>query len=294
MGLYANGKKYAISYAKSADTSNFATKEELNGKQDTIPDLSEIRTGAEKGLTAVQPDELPTKTSQLTNDSGFITIASLSGYATQDWVKSLGYITGITSDNVKVALGYTPLKASDLSPYAKTETVKGWLRSKQDKLTPGEGIDIDDEGVISATGGGGGGDVVEAIAGQSIYPYEIIMTREWENPYRMQNVYLGGDIGLSVDDMVELPEGTLSKTFSITNGERETEFSITSMNDKYDSYFRFNSHQFFIDYTGRNGVYRNLTISLRYGTVFYSDSERGDFELDLYDVMEALNNLING
>lgn len=58
MALYANGKKYAISYAKSADTSNFATKEDLTTKQDKIEDLEEIRSGASKGATAVQPDEL--------------------------------------------------------------------------------------------------------------------------------------------------------------------------------------------------------------------------------------------
>ena len=311
---YATKQSLTDGLATKQPIGDYALKSEIpdiSGKQDTITDLSTIRSGAEKGETAVQPSQLsavatsgdyndltnkptiPTKTSELQNDSEFITIASLSGYATQDWVQSLGYITGITSSDVTIALGYTPLKQSDLSPYAKTETVQGWLRSKQNKLEAGEGITIEDD-VISATGGGGGGDVVEAIAGQSIYPYEIVMTREWENPYRMQNVYLGGDIGLSVDDVVELPEGSFAKSFNITNGERETEFSITSMNDKYVSYFRFNSNQIYIDYTGSNGVYRNLTISLRYGTVYYADSERGDFEFDLYDVMNALNNLING
>lgn len=255
------------------DISHLATKTELSQKQDKITDLDTIRSNASKGATAVQPDELPTKTSDLTNDSGFI--------------------TGINSSDVTTALGYTPLKQSNLDTYAKTETVQGWLRSKQDKLYAGEGITIEDD-VISATGGGGGGDVLEAIAGESIYPYEVNTYREWENPWRAQNVYLGGDFGLSVDDVVEMPEGTFSKSFNITNGERETEFTISSMNDKYDSYFRFNSNQLYIDFTDRYGNMRNLTISLRYGTVYYSDSERGDFEFDLYDVMNALNNIING
>lgn len=55
------------------DLSEYATKTELNGKQDVISDLSAIRSNAQKGATAVQPDELPTKTSQLTNDSDFTT-----------------------------------------------------------------------------------------------------------------------------------------------------------------------------------------------------------------------------
>lgn len=51
---------------------------------------------------------VPTKTSDLTNDSGFITSSALSGYATETWVQNQGYITGITSSDVVTALGYTP------------------------------------------------------------------------------------------------------------------------------------------------------------------------------------------
>jgi hypothetical protein len=40
------------------DISNLATKEELNTKQDTIDDLDDIRDGASKGETAVQPEQL--------------------------------------------------------------------------------------------------------------------------------------------------------------------------------------------------------------------------------------------
>jgi hypothetical protein len=60
--------------------------EALSGKQDTITDLGDIRSGAAAGATAVQPAALtttlnnyaltadvPTKTSELTNDSGFLT-----------------------------------------------------------------------------------------------------------------------------------------------------------------------------------------------------------------------------
>ena len=38
-------------------------------------------------------DEIPTRTSDLTNNSGFLTSSSLSGYATQSWVTSQGYLT---------------------------------------------------------------------------------------------------------------------------------------------------------------------------------------------------------
>ena len=48
--------------------------------------------------TGVQTVNVPTKTSHLSNDSGFITAAALTGYATQSWVQGLGYITSATAN----------------------------------------------------------------------------------------------------------------------------------------------------------------------------------------------------
>ena len=90
--------------------------------------------------TVAKKSDIPTKTSDLTNDSGFITSSALTsyvtttqledalddyalttdiptdvsqlnndaGYTTQTWVQNQGYITGITSSDVTSALGYTP------------------------------------------------------------------------------------------------------------------------------------------------------------------------------------------
>ena len=90
--------------------------------------------------TVAKKSDIPTKTSDLTNDSGFITSSALTsyvtttqledalddyalttdiptdvsqlnndaGYTTQTWVQNQGYITGITSSDVVTALGYTP------------------------------------------------------------------------------------------------------------------------------------------------------------------------------------------
>lgn len=41
--------------------------------------------------------------------SAYLTVSALSGYATQDWVLSQRYLTGISSSMVTDALGYTPL-----------------------------------------------------------------------------------------------------------------------------------------------------------------------------------------
>lgn len=96
----------------------------LNEKQNVIEDLSNIRIGAGLGATAVQPSSLarvatsgsyndlsnkptiPTKTSDLSNDSGFI--------------------TGITSTDVTTALGYTPYNSSNPNNYQENviETIK--------------------------------------------------------------------------------------------------------------------------------------------------------------------------
>ena len=55
--------------------------------------------------TALQPGDNITR---LTNNAGYITASALNGYATEAWVNNKGYITGITSNDVITALGYTP------------------------------------------------------------------------------------------------------------------------------------------------------------------------------------------
>ena len=63
--------------------------------------------------TGAQTVNIPTKTSHLSNDSGFITSAALTGYATQSWVQGLGYIT-----------------ASALTPYITSATAEATFATK--------------------------------------------------------------------------------------------------------------------------------------------------------------------
>ena len=50
--------------------------------------------------------QIPTKVSNLTNDSGYVTASIVNGYATQNWVNGKNYITGITKADVeKVLIG---------------------------------------------------------------------------------------------------------------------------------------------------------------------------------------------
>lgn len=75
------------------DTTNLATKEDLNEKQDVVEDLESIRSGAEKGATALQsiPDEYVTK-DELT---GFATILDLNNKA--DKIPVINHGTNDTS-----------------------------------------------------------------------------------------------------------------------------------------------------------------------------------------------------
>lgn len=82
-------------------------KPEINGVS-----LNGNLTASELGLASTS--DIPTKTSQLTNDSGYIT--SLDGYATEEWVNSQGFVTN--------------------------ESVTEGLDGKQDKLVKGNGINI--------------------------------------------------------------------------------------------------------------------------------------------------------
>ena len=94
-----------------ADTDIHVTlsdKSTWNAKQDAISDLATIRSGASAGATAVQPGDLstvattgaysdltgtptiPTATSDLTNDSGFITLSDVPAQVNSDWNASSG------------------------------------------------------------------------------------------------------------------------------------------------------------------------------------------------------------
>ena len=61
------------------------TQTELNNKQDASG-MTEYATTAFTENTYAKIGDIPTKTSDLTNDSGFITDAALSGYATEQYV----------------------------------------------------------------------------------------------------------------------------------------------------------------------------------------------------------------
>ena len=52
------------------------------------------------GTDIARVSKIPTKTSQLTNNSGFITDSALNGYATETWVGQQGYLTSVAWGNI--------------------------------------------------------------------------------------------------------------------------------------------------------------------------------------------------
>ena len=141
-----SGAQLGATSVQPADLGSYATDAELAAglatKQDVIDDLSEIRSGAAAGATAVQPADLaavatsgdyddlvnkpsiPDKTSDLTNDSGFITSADVP-------------VKGVEVDGASVvnAQGVAEITMPDLSGYATTQALDTGLAGKQDVIS---------------------------------------------------------------------------------------------------------------------------------------------------------------
>ena len=100
------------------DADDFATAAQ-GDKADTAVQPADLSTVATTGDydDLIDKPTIPTDTSDLTNNAGFITSSALSGYATQTWVGNQGYITGITSGDVTTALGYTPYNSTNPDGY---------------------------------------------------------------------------------------------------------------------------------------------------------------------------------
>lgn len=101
--------------------SGTAVAEAISTKQDTISDLSDIRSGAALGETAVQPADLaPYATTSDMN-------TALAGK--QDVISDLSDIRS------GAALGSTSVQPADLAPYATTSDMNTALATKQDVIS---------------------------------------------------------------------------------------------------------------------------------------------------------------
>lgn len=101
-----------------SDLSNYLTTNKYTKQSDVETLISTALTPY--ALTSA----IPINNNQLTNGAGYITSSALTGYATEQWVKDRGYLTGITSTQVTTALGFTPYNATNPNNYISGITSK--------------------------------------------------------------------------------------------------------------------------------------------------------------------------
>lgn len=116
------------------------------------PNSTDKSTWVRKKLATT--DEIPTRTSDLTNNSGFLTSSSLSGYATQSWANgrflplSGGKLTGDLSFQEASGIILRPSKDSYISGiFADTqgnECVAVWAKNTVTRLRWHAGVDMSD------------------------------------------------------------------------------------------------------------------------------------------------------
>ena len=132
-----------------SETAGLVTQAELASKQDKLTAGDNITIDSNNVISSTKP----TKTSELTNDSGFIT----NEYHDPEKQNKL-----VAGDNITLADDGTisasqPTKTSELTNDSGFITNEYHDATKQDKLTAGTNITIDSNNVISATGSSGGG-----------------------------------------------------------------------------------------------------------------------------------------
>ncbi len=187
-----NGLKNVATTGAAADLTTDAThrlvtdteKETWNGKQDAIDDLTTIRTNATAGKSA--SDTLAAKESvwdsklssislttgttdgtlALSINGGAVTEVAVGGLGTAayqaDTYFALASHTHVSSA-INAMTGYAKATETTYAPISTSDTLNQaigkleyGLGTKQKTLTPGAGISITSEGVISVTGGGSG------------------------------------------------------------------------------------------------------------------------------------------
>ena len=129
-----------ITIDTNVDLSNYATKSELNTKQDVINDLDTIRSGASKGATALQSVPSGYATEQWVNEQGFLKEhQDISNLATKDELNAKqDVITDLETIRSGAAKGATALQSVPDTYALKSEIPD--INTKQDTLVSGTNI----------------------------------------------------------------------------------------------------------------------------------------------------------
>lgn len=129
-------------YKYNADTQQWIFEYELNNSSFTAQQWASINSGITSGDvtligTALQPND---NISELVNNVGYITSSALSGYATENFVTSQGYITGITSNDVTTALGYIPYNSTNPNGYITSSALTNYVTTDTQQTISGNKI----------------------------------------------------------------------------------------------------------------------------------------------------------
>ena len=195
----------ALSTTSTNAVRNSVVTTALNGKQATISDLATIRSGASAGATAVQPNELatvatsgkyedltnkpsiPSKTSELTNDSGFISSIPTASASRLGGVK-VGDNLSISTDGTLSATASATVDSAysttSTNPLQNTLTTKA---SFSKAITVSSSVN---EGHLAGTISG----IAELFDGFTINVYFSLNAREQTGRYQLQlNINNTGD-----------------------------------------------------------------------------------------------------
>ena len=165
-------------YAKKSDipdVSDYVTDTELNTAISSAEERVDFKLGSYALKTEVPSVEGLASTQYVDNKVSEIVVPSLDGYATEQWVEGKGYLT----------------QHQSLADYA----TKSELATKQDTLTAGNNITIEN-GVISATGGSGGGSYTLPVADENTLGG--VKVKQTDNNKQYGIVYIDSDARLRI------------------------------------------------------------------------------------------------
>lgn len=153
------------------DISGKADKSYVDNELDAVrEDISDLQGEVEGKASKSYVDNAIAAETARTENTYLKEHQSLSGYATESWVEDKNYTTSAaTEQQISTAIAAETARTEStylkehqsLADYATTAITEQLELEKQDKLTAGTGITIDENNVISVSGGTGSGNVIE-------------------------------------------------------------------------------------------------------------------------------------
>lgn len=226
------GEKVTKVAGKGLSTNDFT--DQWRNKLEGIAEGAEVNVQANWDQTVTTADDyiknkpsIPENTSDLVNDSGFITASGAPVQGVKGSSEA-SYRTGNVSIS-KTDIGLSNVNnTSDADKPISTATQIA-LNAKQNKLTAGANITIDENNVISASGGQGGG-AVDSVNGKT-----GVVVLDAEDVGALPDSTTASDIGAYVKPSTGIPKSDLASAVQTSLGKADTALQsapVTSVNSK--------------------------------------------------------------